>query len=227
MLFIFITIILLITAPQRSRSAVDWSDRWEILGGKSTTIYVVPALGPGWPTIIAAIPPGFNHFMDPDDNSYHWTFTGSNNNQSGEADTSCTFDGKAHVSPCTGRVVEHTWYAPGTYKVMLVVTKNGKTERLTKTVEVKTPDPSPPPYKVAVRQEVRDLIAQPGNQFQKFVKGLLRMKRIGVYNHLSQIHAGSFYTRRTIGIDNRSAAHGGPTFPPWYHFFPYFFSFSF
>jgi hypothetical protein len=75
------------------------------------TIFAAP-LPPNWPTTMTVIVPETLKLNAP---TFAWSFPTDSGNPS------CTTDGKKNVSPCNGRVVDHTFPA-GTHTLKVVIT---------------------------------------------------------------------------------------------------------
>jgi hypothetical protein len=172
-----------------------------------------------FPVVLAVVAPDFD-VKDPrkvttlpHDLVFEWKFSPTPGAPAISAP--CTINGTTGVQPCRFKVIEYTWNAPGSYLVECSVIRGAETVALlSDTVQVGINGNNE--YK-SPRHEFRDL---PLSDWHRWVNVTIGLKNIGVWDHLTHIHAKTFTKFTDFPFyANRSAAHASPGFLVWHRAF--------
>jgi tyrosinase len=166
-------------------------------------IYAVP-MPPNWPVIMAPVIPENMKLESP---TFSWAFPTSQ-------EQSCTTGGRQNVSPCRGRIVDHTFAAEGDHQIQLTVTDSSLRQPIVANVIISIRNISAFPN--SNRPEIRRIPMAVWTE--KYVKAFYTLKSLGIYDHLAAIHRASFSGSSAINVNGtqRSLAHSSPAFLPWH-----------
>jgi hypothetical protein len=158
----------------------------------------------GWPTVLAVD----TQLKFDSKTTFTWEFPSDSAGK-------CVVLGRVGVKPCTGRAVDWSFSKAGKQTIKLTVKDagNGLQNPFILQQDVLIPADFGG-FQVSQRAEVRQL---DNATYNAWIFALYRLKDLGIYDHLAQIHVQSFSVGRTVGKDGeRSSAHASPSFLTWH-----------